>query len=54
MTTKYYIDTSGNYMHGWDENHPDIDENWIEISAPPPLHATQTTADSGTTWSAYP
>ena len=55
--TKFYIDDSSpaNYMGGFNEGNALIDtENWTEISAPPPVHADQTTTDNGDTWSAYP
>jgi len=51
---EYYIDAGGNYMGGFDAGNPSIDAAWTKISAPPPLHASQTTTDNGATWSAYP
>jgi len=53
--TKFYIDDQNpaNYMNGWTEGHIDIDPDWIEIDAPPPVHASQTTTDGGSTWSTY-
>ncbi len=54
--TKFYIDDQNpaNYVGGLNEGNPLVDESWIEVSAPPPDHADQTTTDSGATWSTYP
>jgi len=55
--TKFYVDDSSPavYVGGFTEGHSAIDtENWTEISAPPPVHADQTTTDDGATWSTYP
>lgn len=55
--TKFYIDDSSpaKYVGGFSEGNALIDTvNWIEISAPPPVHADQTTTDGGATWSTYP
>jgi len=55
--TKFYIDNSSpaKYVGGFNEGNALIDiVDWTEISAPPPVHADQTTTDGGVTWSAYP
>ena len=51
MPTKYYIDINGNYIGGF-EGDTGVDlSDYVEITAPPPVSATQTTMDNGVTWS---
>lgn len=59
MATKYYVDGSGNYMGGINEDAgaTGVDvSSWTEVSAPPPDHASQT-LDMGQlpaeVWSVY-
>jgi hypothetical protein len=56
QTMKYYIDTESpaNYIGGFNEGNPVIPAGAVEVSAPPPDYATQTTTDGGITWSVYP
>lgn len=53
MSTKYYIDTNGNFIGGYEGEHGIDVSAYIEISNPPPVHASQTTQDGGLTWSEY-
>lgn len=50
----FYITNGGVYMGAFSEGNPAIPEGCTPISNPPPLHASQTTADGGVTWSNYP